>query len=165
MTDTIELIKKWGADRGITINGTHRGQWYKLASEYGELCDNLAKGKDIKDDIGDMFVVLVMISEIGKVDLDKAMNLATCVKWQDADVYDLVGWILLSVGALRYKSNIDRAVDIIAALTALAKARSTTLDECIDIAYQDIKERKGFLTAGGVFVKEADAGCRIGGGV
>jgi len=193
MTDTIELIKQWGADRGITINGTHRGQWYKLASEYGELCDNLAKGKDIKDDIGDMFVVLVMISEIGKVDLDKAMNLATCVKWQDAEVYDLVGWMLLSVGALRYKSNIDRAVDIIAALAALAEAHDTTLDECIDIAYQDIKSRVGFLTADGVFVKEPvsaqkqidkiealiyrsecettsaaerlyNAGCRIGGG-
>ena len=36
MTDTIQLIKQWGAERCITVNGTHRGQWYKLASEYGE---------------------------------------------------------------------------------------------------------------------------------
>jgi hypothetical protein len=157
MQNTIELIKQWGADNGITINGTHRGQWYKLASEYGELCDNLAKGKDIKDDIGDMFVVLVMISEIGKVDLDKAMNLATCVKWQDADDYDLMGWLHLHVGAIRFTPTIGRAVDIIAALTAIAEAHDTTLDECIDVAYQDIKERKGFLTADGVFIKEVAA--------
>jgi hypothetical protein len=157
MQNTIELIKQWGADRGITVNGTHRGQWYKLASEYGELCDNLAKGKDIKDDIGDMFVVLVMISEIGKVDLDKAMNLATCVKWQDADVYDLAGYMLLDISQLRFTPTVARTVDLIASMTALAEAHDTTLDECIDIAYQDIKDRKGFLTADGVFVKEVAA--------
>jgi ribosomal protein L24 len=55
--------------------------------------------------------------------------------------------------ALRYKSNIDRAVDIIAALAALAEAHDTTLDECIDIAYEDIKDRKGYLNAAGVFIK------------
>jgi len=33
MQNTIELIKQWGAERCITVNGTHRGQWYKLASE------------------------------------------------------------------------------------------------------------------------------------
>jgi len=127
--------------------------------------DNLAKGKDIKDDIGDMFVVLVIISEIGKVDLDKAMNLATSVHYQDADVYDLAGHMLIDISQLRFTPTVSRTVDLIASLTALAEAHDTTLDECIDIAYQDIKSRKGFLTADGVFVRDVDAGCRIGGGV
>ena len=29
----------------------------------------------------------------------------------------------------------------------------TTLDECIEIAYNDIKDRKGFLNTDGVFIK------------
>jgi hypothetical protein len=164
MQDTIELIKQWGADRGITINGTHRGQWYKLASEYGELCDNLAKGKCIKDDIGDMFVVLVMISEIGKVDLDKAIKMSSFTRFEDADVYDLVGWLHSDIGESRYTASLNGTYKIISTLTALAEAHDTTLDECIDIAYQDIKSRKGYLTADGVFVKDVGAGCRIGGG-
>jgi hypothetical protein len=157
MTDTIELIKQWGKDRGITVNGTHRGQWYKLVSEYGELCDNLAKGKDIKDDIGDMFVVLVMMCEIKKVDINKAANMATCVSYMDMDVYDLMGTLHIAIGALRYQATVGRAVDLISTLNAIAKAHGHTLDDCIDIAYEDIKDRKGYLTTDGVFVKDGAA--------
>jgi len=157
MTDTIELIKQWGKDRGITINGTHRGQWYKLVSEYGELCDNLAKGKDVKDDIGDMFVVLVMMCEIGKVDIDKAVNMATSVRFQDADVYDLIGWLHVDIQSLQFSANIERAISIIGTWAAIAGAHNSTLGSCIDIAYNDIKDRKGHLTTDGVYVKDGAA--------
>jgi hypothetical protein len=155
MQDTIELIKQWGADRGITINGTHRGQWLKLVSEYGELCDNLAKGRDIRDDIGDMFVVLVMICEIGKTSIEDAVNMAASLKYPDADVYDLVGWLMCEIQEIQYRPNTTCVVAAIGVLTALAEAHGTTLDECIEIAYNDIKDRKGFLNTDGVFIKES----------
>lgn len=152
--NTVELIKQWGKERGITVNGTHRGQWYKLGSEYGELCDNLAKGDDVRDDLGDMFVVLVMICEIGKVDINRAANMASCVRYVDADVYDMVGDLLMDIKSMQYNANLDRAVNLIGTLTAIAEAHGHTIDDCIEIAYNDIKDRKGFLTVDGVFVKE-----------
>ena len=162
---TIELIKKWGRDRGITINGTHQGQWYKLVSEYGELADNLAKGKDVKDDIGDMFVVLVMMTELAELDIDKAMEIACPQTPTGAKAYDIMGALHINLGALRFGVSHSSAADLIGTLSAIADAEGSSLAECINIAYQDIKERKGYLTADGVFVRDVDAGCRIGGGV
>ena len=93
-----ELTLQWSSDRGITINGKAETQTLKLMSEAGELCDNIAKGKDIKDDIGDCLVVL----------------------------------------------------------TNIAKLKGTTLAECWEVAYNDIKDRKGFLNANGTFIKSTD---------
>jgi len=91
-----EKVLLWAYDRGILINGSPETQMLKLVSEMGELADNLAKGKDIKDDIGDCLVVL----------------------------------------------------------TIIAHMKDTNLQECYDIAYNDIKDRIGYLNANGVFVKE-----------
>ena len=157
MTDTIELIKQWGKDRGITVNGTHRGQWYKLVSEYGELCDNLAKGKDIKDDIGDMFVVLVMMCEIGEVAVNEAVSLSSHIQYSDQSPYFNCGFALLCMRELMFRVSVDKAADMIAILTALSNSLGHTLDDCIDIAYNDIKDRKGHLTTEGVFVKDGAA--------
>ncbi len=55
---------QWGLDRGIIQNGNVLAQGLKLVSELGELTDNLAKGRCIKDDIGDCMVVLNMLAQM-----------------------------------------------------------------------------------------------------
>lgn len=102
MDDLVTAVEIWGGARGITVNGKPETQTLKLGSEFGELCDNIAKGRyeAAKDDIGDMAVVLIMIS-------------------------NLIG---------------------------------TDLRECLEVAYNDIKDRRGFLNEHGVFVKEGDDG-------
>lgn len=102
MTNLNELqtkIEKWAEDRGILANSKASIQALKLMSEMGELADNIAKGKDCRDDIGDCFVVLVNIAK-------------------------LVG---------------------------------SDITECAEIAYNDIKDRKGFLNEAGTFIKSTDA--------
>ena len=69
----------------------------KLLQEVGELSDSLCKGKDFRDDVGDIMVVLINI--------------------------------LVRNGV--------------------------TIDECLEIAYNDIKDRKGKMVDG-VFIKEGD---------
>lgn len=100
MEQLVDNIIQWGTDRGIITNGNPQTQCLKLGSEFGELCDNIAKGRyeAAKDDIGDMIVVLVMIA-----------------------------------------TQID-----------------TDLGECLEVAWNDIKDRKGYLNPEGVFVKEGD---------
>jgi hypothetical protein len=98
---TSVLIRKcteWSRDRKILENGNTRTQCLKLVSEIGELADNIAKGRDCKDDIGDCLVVL----------------------------------------------------------NNLAQMTGTTLHECLQVAYDDIKDRRGVMNHLGVFVKEAD---------
>ena len=98
-TELIKLIEKWGADRNFYgIGGaTVQSQFVKLAEELGEMAGNIARGKDCKDDIGDMVVVL----------------------------------------------------------THIARLAGTNLTECIKVAYNDIKDRKGEFKNGS-FIKESD---------
>lgn len=50
----------------------------------------------------------------------------------------------------------DDIGDCLVVLTNLAKLKGTTLSECWDQAYNDIKDRKGYLNEHGNFVKEGD---------
>lgn len=89
---------KWANDRQIIQNGNILAQGLKLVSEVGELADNLAKGRCIKDDVGDCCVVL----------------------------------------------------------NNLAQMQGLTLNECLEQAWGDIKDRKGTMNSHGVFIKQGD---------
>jgi NTP pyrophosphatase (non-canonical NTP hydrolase) len=97
MIELVEKIAQWHRDRNLIDGSTDKDQYMKLIQEAGELSDNICKGKPIKDDIGDMMVVLINIAE----------------------------------------------------------RNGLTLTECLEEAYNDIKDRKGRMIDG-VFVKEAD---------
>ena len=88
-------IARWHHDRNLIDGSTDQAQFLKLIEETGELAGNLARGKDIRDDIGDIIVVLI--------------NIAT-------------------------RNNL-------------------TIEECLEVAYDDIKDRKGTMIDG-VFIKE-----------
>ena len=98
--EIIHLISLWSMNRGIINNSTPLAQFAKLVSEIGELGDNIAKQRDVTDDIGDCLVVL----------------------------------------------------------NTLAIMNDTTLEECLKVAYDDIKDRKGRMNTHGVFIKEGDVG-------
>ena len=51
----------------------------------------------------------------------------------------------------------DDIGDCLIVLTNLANLAGTTLEECWEVAYNDIKDRKGFLNKNGTFIKESDA--------
>lgn len=93
-----ELTLQWAEERGMLQNATPQMQMLKLVSEMGELADNLAKGRNVEDDIGDCLVVLSII----------------------------------------------------------ANMKGTSLQKCYEIAYEDIKDRKGYLNSEGIFIKEGD---------
>ena len=92
-----QLIGQWHRDRNLIDGSTDKDQYMKLIQEAGELSDSLCKGKDIKDDIGDIMVVLINIM---------------------------------------VRNNL-------------------TMQDCLAVAYEDIKDRKGKMIDG-VFVKEGD---------
>ena len=63
MIEDVNRIKQWHHDRNLIDGSDDKTQFAKLIQEAGELSDNICKGKDIKDDIGDMIVVLINIAE------------------------------------------------------------------------------------------------------
>ena len=82
-----DKFTQWGLDRGIIQNGNELAQGLKLVSEMGELADNLAKGRCIKDDIGDCMVVLNMLANMTGVKLEDCLAQA----W--GDIKDRKGYM------------------------------------------------------------------------
>lgn len=97
ITVFLRAIAGWHYDRNLVHGASDKDQYMKLIQECGELSDNICKGNDIRDDIGDILVVLVNIAERNKL----------------------------------------------------------SIQECLETAWNDIKDRKGVMIDG-VFLKEAD---------
>ena len=71
-----ELIRQWHQDRNLIEGSTDKDQYLKLIQEAGELSDSLCKGKDIRDDVGDMLVVLINILTRYKLTLSECLAVA-----------------------------------------------------------------------------------------
>ena len=76
---TDQLIAKiaiWHHDRNLIDGATDKDQVCKLIQEVGELSDNVCKGKDVRDDIGDIIVVLINIAERNDVSIMECLEVA-----------------------------------------------------------------------------------------
>ncbi len=72
----VENIAQWHRDRNLIEGSTDKDQYMKLIQEAGELSDNICKGKDIRDDIGDMMVVLINIATRNKLSMEECLQVA-----------------------------------------------------------------------------------------
>lgn len=75
----IDKISKWHYDRNLITGSTNLDQLKKLYEEVKELEDSILAGKDIKDDVGDIIVVLVGMLEREKLSMEDALDQA----WND----------------------------------------------------------------------------------
>lgn len=71
-----EKVKQWHYARNLIEGSTDKDQTLKLLQELGELSDNVCKGKDIRDDIGDMLVVMLNITERNQISLADCLQRA-----------------------------------------------------------------------------------------
>ena len=97
MKNLIAKVIKWHEDRNLIEGSTDKDQVLKLQQELGELSDSVCKQKDVRDDLGDMMVIMLNIM----------------------------------------------------------KRNDVTMEECLETAYNDIKDRKGKMVDG-VFIKEKE---------
>lgn len=79
VNELISNIAQWHHDRNLIEGSDDKSQFAKLIQEAGELSDNICKGKDIADDIGDMIVVLINIAERNNLSIEQCLEQA----WND----------------------------------------------------------------------------------
>ena len=72
----VDLVEQWHHDRNLIDGATDQAQLGKLVEELGELAANINRGKDIRDDIGDMIVVLINIATRNGVTLRECLEVA-----------------------------------------------------------------------------------------
>lgn len=81
----VHLVKEWHYARNLIEGANDKDQVCKLIQEVGELSDNVCKGQNVADDIGDCMVVLINIAE------RHGISLSHCLKTAYNDIRDRKG--------------------------------------------------------------------------
>lgn len=173
----VERVIGWSKERGILDNGKLETQITKFFEEFGEIATGISKNKPemIMDGIGDALVVLVNILELGKDKLSGEMTTAEIIErgltLQIGDVADveeryedtgyphhlyLHATEIFATAFIRHDAGFNQLNWALHRLAKLALYYRLNIRHCFSLAWHEIKDRKGYLNADGIFVKEAD---------
>ena len=156
--NTIEKVKQWFIDRNLENGGRLDKQSLKLSEEFGELCAGYLKKNEklTKDSIGDCAVVIVGLALLIKEDVHKIFEGLNPVEEVDVMKCFKALCAILSYSDRRY-NGIFR-YDLVFAveyLKSISNILGYDFEECFELAYQKIKDRKG-RWIDGTFVEEED---------
>lgn len=164
-------VQLWAAERGIYDHSTTEAQLMKALSELGELADAIIKGDDeaLKDAVGDIAVCVVNAAYMAGVSLDEVPEWLGYIakKEPSAEISSdfAVGCIAEGIGSYLVGSRDKRAAMVypIGKLAELCDHEQIDFTACCEHAWNQIKDRKGRMVAGGAFVKDEDEKKQDGG--
>ena len=181
MNVLVDIIK-WGVDRKFCGNTTPYAQAMKFLEEYSEWQDAMWNNDlvEITDALGDMFVVATMAhisdwelppTEAGDDSQYEYIAGLLSIWAAEASMDDsaeryfiltqgskgLLADIMETIASSRKDETLtaESVKRLIKFTSALCIYSGITLKDCLDAAYEEIKDRKGEWR-GGVFVKESD---------
>jgi len=153
----ITNVQQWSIDRGLD-KADSKKQMLKLYEEFGELASGIAKRNKevVKDSIGDVVVVLIILAQQQGVRLISDFELSH----ENISKENVVLEASEYIGAVSnfVKRNLKcegHIVYLIAYLRLIAKDENLKFEDCLSKAWNEIKDRKGKLIDG-VWVKEED---------
>ncbi|SFF18475.1 MazG-like family protein [Nitrosomonas sp. Nm166] len=162
MKDLVQKIIAWAEEKtllNISYTKTHA---LKLVSEFGEICRSIRNSQDCRDDIGDTLIVLIILAATSNYIIDECIN-------EKIDHNFLVSGddprsVLIELGL--YLGIISDSVIkglifneeigyMVAGLKKISEMQGSSLRECLEISYHEIKDRNGILLDG-CFIKDTD---------
>ena len=96
----------WHHNRNLIEGSDDKTQFAKLVQEMGELSDSICKGKDIRDDVGDIIVVLANLCARNRI------SFLSCLEQAWNDIKDREG---IMYEGVFIKSTDARYAEIVAA--------------------------------------------------
>lgn len=160
--ELVPLIHQWAKERKIYEELTPFDELLKTHEEVGELikaCYDNDKPA-IQDAIGDVMVTLINYCYMVEEDSEHVINEGLTMKPDKIAVKVRlaihVGMVLSEMLRFEYKRKrppLYCSPCFIRGLNSIARLESTTLEECLNIAYNEIKNRTGKMI-NGKFVKD-----------
>ena len=156
-----ELTRQWFIDRDITQGDVFK-QTLKLFEDMGELCAGHAKQKEelTKDSIGDCAVVVVGLAMM--IELDPVEIMIKSVEARKGDIKDCFELMIENASEFQFTRKHEVKINakfnllrIVSYLKAIAHKLGYNFEDCFELAYNEIKYRKG-KWIDGTFVKEED---------
>ncbi|MGT2969085.1 MazG-like family protein [Streptococcus azizii] len=175
--ELIENVKGWSIAKGLD-KASPLSQMLKLNEEWGELNSATVRNdkEKVADSIGDMMVVLTILAqqmEFSKIHLElnpdeNSQHSYYCVdEWPVEVIYlyiakeiGLIASSLIDISTHLSRINSRTQIQVSSRNIAIylmfvAQKFDLTLTECLEIAWNEIKDRQGKMVDG-VFVKAAD---------
>lgn len=158
----IKNIEQWAEERNLIEGSTPQKQFIKLMEEFGELCGGVSKNKVdvVKDSIGDCFVVMVILNK----QTDSKFDFVPLQLNKYSNIEEWIGKCVVTLAdvSIRINNKGDAILYLkydfgylLFALMMIASECHLSLHECVQSAWEEIKDRKGKMI-NGVFVKEDD---------
>lgn len=155
LNELISKVQKWFYDRNLQTQDPNK-QFLKLYEEIGELSRGLAENDEavIKDSIGDIAVVLIGLTlQLGIKTCDIFPEDSTCVLLNAAEKEDYFV-LVMDQSLVAYFNRQDYQLkNVVYELMRVAYLLDYNFTDCLEIAYEEIKDRKGKLVDG-VWIKE-----------
>lgn len=156
--NTLENVKQWFIDRDIENGGRLDKQSLKLSEEFGELCAGYLKKNEqlMKDSIGDCAVVIVGLALLIKEDVNQIFKESENISKKD--VLDCFNLMNANISEFQLSQNLaskEMCRHNLVRCIGYLKNLGYDFDECFELAYQEIKDRKGRWIDGS-FVKDED---------
>lgn len=173
----------WGSEEKTNlIKGSEPvSQYCKLFEEYGELSKNVLKKQECIDDIGDVMVVLIILSKQLEIDLFEEFEKELLSKFDINEYlkYQMQTYsdkhlnvhlsIQLSIIGINISNTInnpeylnknksiiiDNFLSCIFNLIALSEKLGYTLEQCLEHSWNVIKDREGVMYEG-AWIKSTD---------
>lgn len=119
---------------------------YSHETKYKDHCKHIT---EIKDAIGDIFVTLVMLSIQVKDVTIRTDQKTTLDGYVNEETKNIFYQTFIMQHNIQKKHSIDRQINnIVFFLKYIAKNYDLTLKECVEYAYNEIKDRKGEMKKG-----------------
>jgi len=159
MQQLIKNVQEWANERGLNKPEQAPVQILKVVSELGELCDAIAKKEkngnaDIIDGFGDVVVTLIVLCEMtGEQFLHYSAN--ECSVMDDIGYLDFATYDISSmVKCIRYGDPLSEDIrTFMHLLKGWTKLHGLSIEQCLQAAYNEIKNRTGVLV-NGTFIKD-----------
>lgn len=147
-------VEKWAAERGIYEHSTPEAQLLKALSELGEMADAIIKDdrEGLKDAIGDVAVCAINYAKMARKQIERPMfDIGESI-----DSVGLIGELARAIGIiLAGETQGELEIQfLLGCLVGICQREGLDFIECCSAAWDEIKDRKGKMVAGGAFVKE-----------
>ncbi len=159
-------ILQWGYQRGITVTTPENrmkrvsAQTKKLRQEYEEML-----ATDTQDDLGDQLIVLSMIAgcygstaSLARYAVRDILPKEDSLKSNIGQCLNSLEWMVEISQDPKHNNSVEILKEVgyyVDALERYAESKGWSLAECVEVAWEDIKDRGGRLIHD-IFVKEAN---------
>lgn len=148
-------VEGWAKERGIYEHSTIQAQLLKTLSELGELADAVIKDdrEGLKDAVGDVAVCIINYARMRITyvhDPQFESGHSDCIT--HVLIGDIAGMLAMELDLNQTSAAMPS--NMMLCLAEICQVESIDFYECCEIAWNEIKDRKGKMVAGGAFVKE-----------